>query len=73
MEKALMIPLIISAIVFALTYYFSLNQKTYWWDEAVYLSLARNLATKAYFGMNYPFPERLFEFYGYRLVIDESF
>ena len=73
MERIVLVALTISAIVFFLTYYFSLNQKTYWWDEAVYLSLARSLATKAYFGMNYPFPERLFELYGYRLVIDESF
>jgi len=73
MERTFITALIISIAVFTITYYFSLNHKTYWWDEAVYLSLARNLATKAYFGMNYPFPERLFEFYEYRLVIDESF
>jgi hypothetical protein len=62
MERGLVIALIVSLFVFFLTYSFSLNQKTYWWDEAVYLSLARNLATRAYFGMNYPYPERLFEF-----------
>jgi 4-amino-4-deoxy-L-arabinose transferase-like glycosyltransferase len=73
MERSLIVALIVSLFVFFLTYGFSLNKKTYWWDEAVYLSLARNLATKAYFGMNYPYPEKLFEFYNYTLVIDESF
>jgi 4-amino-4-deoxy-L-arabinose transferase-like glycosyltransferase len=73
MERSLIVALIVSLFVFFLTYGFSLNQKNYWWDEAVYLSLARNLATKAYFGMNYPYPEKLFEFYNYTLVIDESF
>jgi len=74
MEKSLKLGLIsILLLVFFLTYYFSLNSKTYWWDEAVYLGIAKNLATKLYFGINFPFPEKLFDFYQYRLVIDESF
>jgi 4-amino-4-deoxy-L-arabinose transferase-like glycosyltransferase len=73
MKNSKVFVFLISFLVFSLTYYFSLSSKTYWWDEAVYLGIARNLATKLYFGINFPFPERLFDFYQYRLVIDESF
>ncbi|MEM5832297.1 MAG: glycosyltransferase family 39 protein [Candidatus Aenigmatarchaeota archaeon] len=64
---------ILSFIIFFLTYYFSINSKTYWWDEAVYLGLAKNLVTKFSYFINYQFPEKLTNYYGYKLVIDESF
>jgi 4-amino-4-deoxy-L-arabinose transferase-like glycosyltransferase len=73
MKFELAVVLLISLLLLSLTYYFSLNSKTYWWDEAVYLGIARNLATKMYFGIDFLIPERLFDFYEYRLIIDESF
>ncbi|MEM5815282.1 MAG: glycosyltransferase family 39 protein [Candidatus Aenigmatarchaeota archaeon] len=63
----------IAFLTFSLTYFISIKSKNYWWDEAVYLGLAKNIATKFSYYINYSNLEELEALYGSRLVIDESF